>query len=191
MSSTQSRPRMSSRAAATRLAVSLKRARDYRLRRWYGTDFSDNLVLGDVGLDAPGRERYAPSSWRGTVRALDRLALGPEDVVADLGAGRGLAVMAAARYPVREVIGVELVPELAREAQATVERSAPAVKAAGVRVVCSDVLAWPVPDDLSVAFMFSPFFGEVFRGAMARLLDSLNRHPRPLRLVYMYLCWIR
>lgn len=55
-----------------------------------------------------------------------------------------------------------------------------------MEVVTSDALSWSVPADLSVAFFFCPFLGEVFDGVIQGLLDSVDAHPRPLRIVYTY-----
>ena len=42
-----------------------------------------------------------------------------------------------------------------------------------------------VPPDVTVVFLFNPFNGRVFGGALAKVLRSLDAHPRPLRLIYV------
>lgn len=163
-----------------------KRAVELYLRRRYGADFSGYILLANVGYDAPERIEYLASPWFGIHRVLRRLGLGPDDVVADLGAGKGLGVLAASMHPVRRVVGVEIVPDFADEARATVERNRARLEARSVEVVTGDATAWPVPDDLTVVYMFSPFIGETFGAVLANLLESVERHPRPLRFVYVY-----
>jgi hypothetical protein len=53
-----------------------------------------------------------------------------------------------------------------------------------VELVNSDVLEYELPDDVTVVFMFNPFGGAIFEAVMAKIVASLDRAPRPLRLVY-------
>ena len=50
----------------------------------------------------------------------------------------------------------------------------------------ADVLEYEIPDDLSVVYLYNPFTGLLFARFLERLLRSLERRPRPLRLVYNY-----
>jgi predicted RNA methylase len=61
---------------------------------------------------------YGPTSYPLIFRILDFLALTQNDVVVDLGCGKGRVVCCAARYRLVEVIGVEDVPILADRAEA-------------------------------------------------------------------------
>lgn len=169
-----------------RAADLLGRAREYPLARRFDADIGGALALADLGYEDTGREGYVPSRFLPTLRAIRRLRLGEGDVVADLGAGKGLGVLLAAEYPVRLVVGIEIVPALAEIARENVCRNQRRLKARRVEIVTGDVLAWPIPDDLSVVYLYSPFFGDVFSQVLDRLLDSLERRPRPLRLVYTY-----
>ena len=48
------------------------------------------------------------------------------------------------------------------------------------------MLEYEIPDDLSVVYLYNPFTGLLFARFIERLLRSVERHPRPLRLVYNY-----
>ena len=48
------------------------------------------------------------------------------------------------------------------------------------------MLEYEIPDDLSVVYLYNPFTGLLFARFIERLLRSLERRPRPLRLVYNY-----
>lgn len=167
-------------------ATLLDRVREYPLARRYDADIYGAVELSDVGYAEAGRENYIPSRFLPTLRSIRRLDLREHDVVADLGAGKGLAVLLSAEHPVRRVVGVEIVPELADIARGNVRRNRHRLQAREVQIVTSDVLAWPVPDDLTVVYLYSPFFGEVFAQVLDLLLESVRRRPRPLRLVYAY-----
>jgi len=155
-------------------------------RRRYRADVDGFVYLDDLGLEDDGRVWHAPSAWLPTLLALRRLRLGPDDVVADLGAGKGGALLLAASQPVRRVIGVELVDELAERARRNLEQNCARVRARGTEVVTADALDWRVPGDLSVVYLYSPFVGDLFARVISRLLEAHDRAPRPLRVVYNF-----
>jgi SAM-dependent methyltransferase len=165
----------------------LKAALAFEYRRRYRTDVSGFVYLDEVGLERNDeRVWHAPSAWLPTLLAFRRLRLGPGDVVADLGAGKGGALLLAASQPVRRVIGVELVEEFAEEARRNLELNSSRLRAGEAEVVTADALDWRVPDDLTVVYLYSPFIGELFARVIQRLLEAHDRAPRPLRLVYNF-----
>ena len=127
---------------------------------------------------------YDGSQWLPVWRALRRLDPGPQDVFVDLGSGKGRVLLIAGSLPYGRVIGVDLDEELDRCAKENIRKAAGRLRAKEVTSVTANVLEWPVPDDLSVVFMFNPFMGQTFCGAMQRILDSYDRKPRDLRIIY-------
>ena len=146
---------------------------------------------GHVYLDALGEEThdrvfYEGCQWLPVRRALRSVGLGPRDVLADLGSGKGQALLIAGREPIARVIGVELLDELTVAARANVAAARGRLRAGSVETVTADVLEWPVPEDLSVVFLYCPFTGSVFHRAMERIFESYDADPRPLHIVYSY-----
>ncbi|MFI9557602.1 methyltransferase domain-containing protein [Nonomuraea endophytica] len=146
------------------------------------TDFAD---LADFGLDHPERVYYSPAYWGTLRRALPARDVSGHDVFLDLGAGKGRMVLeAAGGYAFKRVIGVELSAELARIARGNLAATRLRLRAGEVEFVQSDVLDYDIPDDVSVVFLNNPFRGKIFAAAMTRLLDSADRNPRPITLIY-------
>jgi predicted RNA methylase len=86
----------------------------------------------------------------------------------DLGSGMGRAVLLAAEYPFRAVIGVELHPTLARISRKNMALWRAAGRAqAPMRVVCCDAAEFEPPAGPCVAFMFNPFGAPVLRRLLA------------------------
>jgi hypothetical protein len=79
---------------------------------------------------------------------------------------------------------VELSPELSAVARNNVERNRARLQCPDVEIVTSDVLDYAIPDDVTIAFFFNPFRGEVFATVIEHLLASVDRRPRRLRLIY-------
>jgi len=151
-------------------------------RRW-GTETGRDASLGELGIDAPGRVGYEPSGWLDLRRALRREDVCAEDVFLDLGCGKGRVLIQAAAYPFRRVIGVELSHELAQVAAANVSARAEALHAP-VEVVTADATNYSIPDDVTVIYLYNPFRSYVFEAVVERLLESLDRAPRRLRVIY-------
>jgi hypothetical protein len=53
-----------------------------------------------------------------------------------------------------------------------------------VELVTADATDYRLPDDVTVAYFANPFTGDIFRTVIEQLLESLDRRPRRLRLIY-------
>jgi hypothetical protein len=175
-------PRRRLRRTYWQLVAATHRAMELR----YGVRTEGDIDLEDLGVAGRGRMGYEGSHWIGVRRALARLDVGRQDVFADFGSGKGPAVLVAARLPFKRAIGVEISSDLTEAAQRNLDRSRLRPAAGEVQFVTADVLQYELPDDLSVVYLYNPFTGPVFARFVERLLLSVERNPRPLRLVYNY-----
>lgn len=141
--------------------------------------------LRELGLEAEGREDSVPSQWLALRKLLPRNTVGPADVFVDFGSGKGRIVCQAAMYPFAKVIGVEVSEQLSQIARDNVARHR-RVRAGRVEIVTADAVDWPIPDDLSVAYFYNPFVGDVFHNVVKGLIESFDRHPRQLRILYVH-----
>jgi hypothetical protein len=155
------------------------------LERRHGIRTAGEIELADLGVAGPDRVRYKPAPWRTLRRALPPRSVRPDDVFADLGSGMGRVVFQAAlRYPFRRVVGVELAPRLHGIAAANIDRNRHRLRCPRVELRCGDMLDYAVADDITVVFLDNPFVGETFSTVVGRLLASVDRRPRRLRIVY-------
>ncbi|MBV9793435.1 MAG: class I SAM-dependent methyltransferase [Actinobacteria bacterium] len=127
---------------------------------------------------------YVGCQWLPIRRALRALDPGPSDVFVDLGSGKGKATLIAARLPFRRVIGVEINEDLTSCAKYNTDHARFRPRAQEVESVNDSVLSWPIPDDVSVVFMFNAFIGATFHAVVHRILESYDRRPRKLHIVY-------
>jgi SAM-dependent methyltransferase len=149
-----------------------------------GIDTSQPVELADIGLGAPGRVDYRPSGWLDLGCILRRADVSEDDVFLDLGSGKGRVVLLAARYPFSRVVGVELSPQLTEIARRNVRNCRTRPRCGEIELVTADATAYRIPDDVSIVYMFNPFRGPVFDAAIARLIESVDRRPRTVRLIY-------
>ena len=150
-----------------------------------GVDTTRIVRLSEIGLDAHCRVDYEPSPLFALKRVLGRNEVGPADVFIDFGCGKGRVVLQAATYPFGKVIGVELSGALCEIARRNVEQSRSRFVCRDVQIIESDVLEYEIPDDLTVAYFYNPFEGAIFSAVIDKIVASLRRNPRVIRVIYM------
>jgi SAM-dependent methyltransferase len=145
------------------------------------------VTLESLGLDHPDRGAYSASPWWVLRWLLPRSDVRSSDVFVEFGCGKGRVVLdAARRYPFRRVVGVELAPELSDVARRLVARERDRLRCRDVRIETSDATEYAIPDDMTHAYLYNPFNGPSFERFCANVVESLDRAPRPLRLIYVY-----
>ncbi len=126
--------------------------------------------------------RYESVPYYTMFRMLDRLHIGPRDVVVDVGSGMGRAVCAAASYPIREAVGVELEPDLHAVAELNVARARH--MRAPRRLHCGSAAEFDFRD-ITVILFFNPFGPATMQAVLGRIHTSLLAQPRTIRIGYL------
>ncbi|WP_225978530.1 class I SAM-dependent methyltransferase [Gandjariella thermophila] len=158
---------------------------DLLFERRYGVHTADLVYLDELGLGDAERKRYQPTGWLSLVRILRLSEVGPDDVFIDFGCGMGRAVLQAAiRYPFRKVIGVEISEKLIGIARDNLARNTSRLRCKDVSLVCADALDYEIPDDVTVAYFANPFTGSIFNRVIKSLIESVDRAPRTVRVIY-------
>lgn len=153
--------------------------------RRYGLDTDGVIQPGELGFDNPEYTRYAPAGLVTLRRLLPPGDVGPDDVFVDIGSGKGRVVLQAAlRHPFRTVYGVELSERLHEVAVRNLASVRDRLRCQDVRLVHGNALEFDVPDDTSVVFLYNPFDGATFAQVVERILASVDRAPRRLRILY-------
>jgi hypothetical protein len=83
------------------------------------------------------------------------------------------------------VIGVELVEELNAIARDNIDRNRGRLTCGEVELVTADAAKYPIPDDVTVIYLYSPFSGDHFRQLLRNILASLDRRARAVTLIYV------
>jgi SAM-dependent methyltransferase len=102
----------------------------------------------------------------------------------DYGSGKGRALLMAAEFPFRKIIGVELLPELHQIAVLNLERYQGGAHAGRIELWNGDAREFPIPADPLFVFLNNPFPAPVLEAVLANLSASLRKYPRRLLLVY-------
>jgi SAM-dependent methyltransferase len=129
---------------------------------------------------------YRPTSWLTLRELFRRIEIDERDVFLDVGSGMGRVLLVAARHPFKRVIGVEQNGEMTEIARRNLERTGRRLRCSDVELVTADVLDWEIPDDLTLVYLFCPFPEQVLERFMERLIASIDRTPRTVRLIYNF-----
>jgi len=129
----------------------------------------------------PGPRKTEPMPYAAIRTMTGPLALNGDDVVCDLGCGKGRLVCWFSRLQVSLCIGVEFDESLASQAQ----RNADAVRRrkAPIEIRHEDASKSDL-SQVSVLLMFNPFGAEVMAPVLENLRACLRARPRRLRIAY-------
>ena len=104
----------------------------------------------------------------------------------DFGCGRGKVLLMALDYPFMKLHGVELSGKLVKEAERNLENyCAKKKKNPLASIYLGDARFFLIPPTASVFFFYNPFTWSIFEPVVENILESLRRHPREIRLIYI------
>jgi len=105
----------------------------------------------------------------------------------DLGCGKGRPLIVASEFPFRDIVGVELTPELASVARRNMELMAAQFPArTRVRVEQGDATEFQLPPGDLVVFLYHPFGTELVRKVVQRVEAALEQEPSRRLFVVLY-----
>jgi SAM-dependent methyltransferase len=139
--------------------------------------FLDDLdpdAVGDAGAHATHYEAVPVDDFRAMLAAVPREVIASSTFV-DIGAGMGRAVILAAEYPFKQIIGIEVSPGLYEVARDNLEKAPKAKrKCNDIRLVRADARMFEFPPGNVVAFLFNPFDEEALEATLGALLHRKN-----------------
>ncbi|PYX42023.1 MAG: SAM-dependent methyltransferase [Acidobacteria bacterium] len=108
-----------------------------------------------------------------------------EFIFVDVGSGKGRTLLMASDYPFRKIIGVELLPELARIAQENIRLySSPKQRSFDLVSMCGDACEFQFPPEAAVVYLFNPLPKPGLERLIGNLEQSLKEHPRKVFVLY-------
>lgn len=103
----------------------------------------------------------------------------------DLGSGKGRALLLAAMYPFKEVVGVEVQEELHHIAEQNIANFDVAGRQCNdVHSMCLDARYYEFPKTPIVLYLFNPFPVYVMESVIDHLRQSMEVHPRTVYVLY-------
>jgi SAM-dependent methyltransferase len=125
---------------------------------------------------------HAHSGGPRLTKVIKTLNISKDDVVLDLGVGKGIAAITLAHH-FSLVIGVDLSQELIDIA----EQNASKAGVSNIELHCSDVRDFNDGlERVTHVYMYNPFPASVMNDALNNLKESIRRKPRQITLIYLY-----
>jgi SAM-dependent methyltransferase len=103
----------------------------------------------------------------------------------DIGSGKGRALLMAADYPFRRVLGIELLHALHRVAQENIKKyKSDSQQCFAIGSVLGDASKFAFPPEPTVLYLFNPLPESGLVKLVSNLEHSLREHPRPVFVLY-------
>jgi SAM-dependent methyltransferase len=136
-----------------------------------------------LGLLHSGYQPIEPEVFR---KIVDSLSIDfSQFTFIDIGSGKGRALLLAAEYPFRRVVGVELLPELNSIAEENIRKFKSAKRPCGdIRTICGDATDFAFPAESLVIFLFNPLPLADLKTLAENLEGSLRQNARPVCVIY-------
>jgi 16S rRNA G966 N2-methylase RsmD len=156
-----------------------------RFQEWRLGIYTDTVIeLSEFGISDPEYKYYSATDYRSIPEIITALGINPHNhVFLDFGAGMGRAMISAARYPFRRVLGVEISRELTEIAQQNFARCKSKLRCKHIEIATANAITYAIPPDVTLVYFNNPFFGEVLSAVVANLRASLKARPRELLVV--------
>jgi hypothetical protein len=103
----------------------------------------------------------------------------------DIGSGKGRALLMAADYPFRRILGIELLPQLQRVAKENIGKyKSDSQQCFSIDCLLGDAYEFGFPSEPIVLYLFNPLPESGLAQMISNLEHSLQKHPRPVFVVY-------
>jgi SAM-dependent methyltransferase len=161
---------------------------DYLFDWRFGTDTVTRVQK--YSLDIHSRNRNLGYGYQGT-RALalfkffKSMNLGGDNVLLDLGSGKGKVLLVAAQCGFREVHGVEWSGQMCSVANRNIAAFRRKTRSSTVfKVFHSDVVDYPIKDNEDVFYLYQPFEDAILAQVIRNIQSSLESCSRRIWIVY-------
>lgn len=159
---------------------SINRYHELRL----GVDTAGRVELKNIGVRQQDARDCMPIGYGALFSALKRIPLRKADVTfIDFGVGKGRAICAAATFPFKQVVGVELSAALVEVARANINRMR-GRRAQSVDIRQGDAVQFDLPREANLIYFFNPFAGQTLSKVVNNIDRSYREFPRKIYIIF-------
>ena len=169
------------------VAASFRGDPDKRFDRRFHVDTAG--ILKPIELQSDPRFKdsnwYAPTATTSFFRMLRQIKVDfRKFVFIDFGCGKGKALLLASQLPFKQIVGIELWPELFSVAEKNLKSYSGKRQCSEFRLHQMDASEFPIPSEPGIYYFFDPFREEVMRKVLDNMRRSLAAAPRESYVVY-------
>jgi 16S rRNA G966 N2-methylase RsmD len=152
--------------------------RDKRL----GVETMEELFYQDNSSAHKDGLWYLPSPYSQLGKIFASIGFTPDDILIDIGCGKGRVCFAAATYNIKKIIGIELHDGLAKAAIENLKKLKLSRKS--IQIINADASSYRFSDE-TVVFLYNPFGYKTIDQLLKNIKVSLEQNPRNLRIAYL------
>lgn len=145
-----------------------------------GADFSGWMTPEESGIKGSPGHVYRPTTDQ-LRRVIKRFSINEKDAFLDVGCGKGKAMYLMRKLPFRKICGYDLSHKLVEIANNNFKK----LKLTKCEAFQADAMDFTDYDEFNYIFLWNPFPPEVFKVMMGHLMDSIERNPRKIVLIYL------
>lgn len=136
-----------------------------------GTDNLKGLVPAE---DRAHVTMYEPVNYFSAEWLMDRVTEAEKQTgFLDVGCGKGRVLAIAEAYGFTSVTGIDISPKLLA-----------AIPPGRFTIHCTDARKFDIPDHIGVIFLFNPFDEKLMKDFIGKVMESVERKKRPLKVLY-------
>lgn len=172
------------RGIGTTFRSLVRRAQVRWYERHYGIRTDAVIDLAELGIHNKDCRYYSATDYGEFHHIMRAIAIDPrEHVFLDYGAGMGRAMILAATFPFRRVLGVEISPDLTKIANENIKGCRKILLCKNIEITTCDAGFYEIPPDVTVFYFFNPFCGAVLAGVLKNIRAFAKTSSRPVLLV--------
>ena len=155
-----------------------------------GVDTVSWVDLDDMKIDSSKKQHAAMYQAALTIslrKIIRKLRIAQDNVIVDLGCGKGKVLLVASEFGYREIRGLELSPVLCDIAASNcaIYKDKTGTETNFV-IINSDVRDYTIKEDEKVFFLFNPFDASVLEHVLGNIKESLERQSREIWIIYCH-----
>lgn len=171
--------------------LSYKPYNDHSFDHRHGTETSGMVPTSDLDI-ADEATKWQSNLYLGSPARVTRHLIKSLDIdcneysFVDYGSGKGRVLFAAAEFPFRQVVGVEISQALHATATTNLENYRGKVRQSEIDLWCGDAREFPLPDGNLVLHMYHPFGPDILKEMLEIIQRAKARQPER-RIIVPYL----
>lgn len=143
-------------------------------------DFAQWVSKEELNLAEKEGNQYMPSTFE-LRKVLKKLSISKDDCILDVGCGKGKAMYMMDAFPFKKIGGIDLSQELVDIANKNFE----ILKSEKCRAICCNALEFKDYHQYTMFYFYNPFPKEVFCQVIEKIVQSCEKNPRKITLIYM------
>lgn len=153
------------------------------LERYYGVNTAGSITKEKLGYTGDSLN-YISIPYGHIVKMLNHLPLKKSNsVLLEYGCGKGRAVVCAAAYNYKKIIGIELSDFLITMGKDNIDKMKHR-KTKSIELLQCDAQDYVVPPEVNIIYFYNPFIGSILKKVAENIFSSYKKSPRKIYVIF-------